>query len=244
MLYLTYEELKRFGSALQSLSSSNVVPYLWGIETKCSFYISHGVLRCTLPMRNWNSAAVFVLLFCAMITVVPYLWGIETCHKNEPYFLPSGRFVVPYLWGIETCCSFSSWVPCAAVVVPYLWGIETLQYYPIEFHILGCTLPMRNWNPITYLLSVFGKSLFQNVVPYLWGIETIPGLHIEDLPIRRTSLYLTYEELKRSLCCSCSFVLCRLYLTYEELKHNTVLYVCLLSSNDMLYLTYEELKHL
>ena len=78
-LYLTYEELKLNIAAMIIAATSNVVPYLWGIETLSRLRIAE------IPQS----------------LVVPYLWGIETSSlviSQLKYFF----FVVPYLWGIET----------------------------------------------------------------------------------------------------------------------------------------------
>ena len=84
-MYLTYEELKRFVAFLMvRIQFQNVVPYLWGIETKrqpdfpyvmlCTkpLYLTYEELKpaswpscctlracCTLPMRNWNILFIF-----------------------------------------------------------------------------------------------------------------------------------------------------------------------------------------
>ena len=177
MLYLTYEELKRFvSSSIQyrrkmfgctlpmrnwNLSNMvlpphrydwNVVPYLWGIETLyiCGIcnYLSF-LLSCTLPMRNWNDES-FVLLELALdirCTLPMRNWNSCCIHHNSSY-------------GSWYCCtlpmrnwntiSLSSNTPLKSIsVVPYLWGIETTNWPTLIVAMMpSCTLPMRNWNLI------------------------------------------------------------------------------------------------
>ena len=129
----------------ENSGNADVVPYLWGIETwsnlpypmsytttllyltyeelkpsSCNFFlVTLLLLRCTLPMRNWNEYIWIVSVNCNDL-VVPYLWGIETWSKvpnpmsytmsctlpmrNWNDFLTKNSVVkniVPYLWEIE-----------------------------------------------------------------------------------------------------------------------------------------------
>ena len=124
--------------------------------------------------------------------------------------------VVPYLWGIETIIN-NNFLYSIPTVVPYLWGIETIgnPFFSLRRSLACCTLPMRNWNLLIWLLRTS------------WFFTML--------------LYLTYEELKqyivdfvetvRKLCCTLpmrnwNFLrpniaptgIQKLYLTYEELK--------------------------
>ena len=76
-LYLTYEELKLYPMRLYIHHQMMVVSYLWGIETMwCNPGNPCTPERCILPMRNWNS--IHIVLIVSIHSVVSYLWGIET----------------------------------------------------------------------------------------------------------------------------------------------------------------------
>ena len=156
MLYLTYEELKRFFDCFFYNLLSFVVPYLWGIETCIRYNIccQSWCVRCTLPMRNWNLiirvAFFFSIIFCCTLpmrnwNVSPVFRFKLNLHSLYLTYEELKRFLLPWISDTHISC----------FVVPYLWGIETQMKPQLQ------NLFRYSWLYLTYEeLKHFSKFWF------------------------------------------------------------------------------------
>ena len=146
VLYLTYEELKRFLWSFRYFRCF-VVPYLWGIETlsyllktlwslhplyltyeELKHYLAENGFRsvscCTLPMRNWNKIL------------------------NSRSFVRGSRCTLPMRnWNrLFSELYLNSTVSVECCTLPMRnWNTISVTIFFI-FYLIRCTLPMRNWN--------------------------------------------------------------------------------------------------
>jgi len=138
----TYEELKLYYIESESIQSTELPDYLWGIETNPDWQAT-GWSGCAsrLPMRNWNvflSAPVSLLL-----------WASRLPMRNWN-FLRTGR----NSWGFGFQTTYEE----------LKLGRCSLRLgYP-----KASRLPMRNWN--AYGSRQYSRV--DTLPDYLWGIET------------------------------------------------------------------------
>ena len=202
------------------------VSYLWGIETPpFHSHISCGFPVCILPMRDWNTHLVCLVVFLSLVCILPmrdwndiyygdidelrtrfvsYLWGIETANEMR-FVLPLPEFV-SYLWGIETLLfRRRRWSPFFRLYLTYE-GLKQTK--------TGGTRVLHTGGFVSYLWGIetgrsgTGKTTLSAFVSYLWGIETtVDGTRERDmatvciLPMRdwnKTILY--HPEIIKKVC--------------------------------------------
>ena len=129
------------------------------------------MLRCILPMRNWNNSHFRNLFFFGFLLYLTYEELKQFIYK---FLLLRVCFniVVSYLWGIET---LELLIDLDIVVLLYL------TYEELKLIVCSCIIEKSSHiRPLYLTYEELKPVIFHNiplrflgfVVSYLWGIET------------------------------------------------------------------------